>query len=193
MSSYASFAEQLRHQQHFLLQDKEHPLLEGVIVHSTPHMVWVDVGLKMNLKLKKSELFCTPFQSMNQWNVGERVCFQLESFDRYENNVVLSYEKGQKYWKEQAIWDSLQKKKYVNGRILNSVHGGYSVGIAGIVAFLPKNHVGDDHALGQLKTFSILKANREKKNVIVSRFSALEAWKKKQQRSKVRWTEQKAI
>nr|YP_007890465.1 ribosomal protein S1 [Andalucia godoyi]AGH23959.1 ribosomal protein S1 [Andalucia godoyi] len=182
--NYVSFEQCLGKENGYLLKERRNQLVEGILVNTSKDMVWVDVGFKMNVKLKKSELYKTHFQAMNEWKVGERVCFLMESFDSYENNLVLSYEKGQKHIKENAIWDLLQKKKYVNGRILNSVHGGYSVGIAGIVAFLPKNHVGDDHALGQLKTFSILKANREKKNVIVSRLSALEAWKKKQQRHK---------
>lgn len=179
--NYMSYQHLLQKENNFVLNEKEHPLIEGVIVSVTKDTVFVDLGLKMNVKFKKSEFFPTLLNPTSSWNPGEKVLLLLESFDPYENNVVLSYEKAQRILKEKALWDAIESKKYVNGRILNSVHGGYSVGIGGLVAFLPKNHLGEHHEkmLGQLKTFSILRANRENNNVIVSRLSALEAWKKK--------------
>lgn len=164
-----------------ILEPQSNPILEGIVVSMTKDTLFIDLGFKMNVKFKKSEFFPTLLNPVTHWSLGDKVQLLFECFDRYDNNVVLSYEKAQKRLKEKAIWDAVEKKKYVNGRVLNAVHGGYSVGIGGLVAFLPKNHLGEHHdkILGQLKTFSVLKASRDNNNVIVSRLSALEAWKKK--------------
>lgn len=186
LSEHESYGTFLSQNENFLLREKKHHILEGIIVNINKDILYVDLGLKMSIKFKKSEFFRTRLNSNIEWNVGDKVQLLLESFDRFDNSIVLSYEKAQRLLKEKAIWDFIENKKYVNGRILNSVHGGYSVGIGGIVAFLPKNHLGENQekVLGQLKTFSILRANRDSNNVIVSRLSALEAWKKKKRHSK---------
>lgn len=188
-SQHPSYLELLRSDGSFYIESKKNPILEGTIVSMTKDTIFVDVGLKMNVKFKRSEFFPTLLNPVTNWSVGDKVQLLLESFDMFDNNVVLSYEKAQRLLKEKAIWDHVEKKKYVNGRILNAVHGGYSVGIGGIVAFLPKNHLGEHHEkmLGQLKTFSVIKANRETNNVIVSRLSALEAWKKKKRQAPSRF------
>lgn len=156
-------------------------LVTGTIVHISKDILFIDIGTKKNIKFKKSELYNTMLNPMNNsFSIGQQIPFYMENYDNYEHNIILSYDKGQKLLREKMIWDYIEDKKYINGRILNHVNGGYSVGIGGLVAFLPKNHLGDpkEKVMGQLKTFSILKANRINNNVIVSRLSALEAWKK---------------
>lgn len=156
-------------------------IIIGTVVNLSEDLVYVDVGRKKNIKFKKSEIFSDYFNPLNQLKLGQKLHFYLESYDQYENNLVLNYERGQKMMKEQTLWKEIIQKKYINGRILNPVNGGYSVGIGGLVAFLPRNHLGDikDKTIGELKTFTLLKSNSINNNVIVSRLSAIEAWKKK--------------
>ena len=75
------------------------------------------------------------------------------------------------------------------GLILNEVKGGYSVGIGGLVAFLPKSQMAiassmplKETNLNRLKTFDILSFNKKKKNIVVSRLKMIQQnkkWKKK--------------
>lgn len=178
--TYKSFSEFL-YDNHYPLNYTKGQLINGIIVNTSKDIIFVDIGLKKNVKFKKSEIYSTFLNSGYSFEIGQIIPLYLENYDYYEGNLILSYEKGQKLLKEKFIWDSLEEKKYVNGRILNYVNGGYSVGIGGLVAFLPKNHLGDlkEKLMGQLKTFSILKMNKANNNVIVSRLSALEAWKTK--------------
>lgn len=175
-----SFKE-LLHENSSNLDTHNGQLITGIVVNISKDLVFVDIGAKKNIKFKKSEIYPTYFNPLSRLELGEKFSFYLESYDNYESNLILNYEKGQRLLKEETIWKEIQDKKYVNGRILNHVNGGYSVGIGGLVAFLPKNHLGDakEKVMGQLKTFSLLKVNKQTNNVIVSRLSAIEAWKKK--------------
>lgn len=178
--TYKSFGT-LLHENHYQLNYNKGHLINGVIVNSSKDIIFVDIGAKKNIKFKKNEIYSTFWNPDSSLEIGQIVPLYIEGYDYYEGNLILSYEKGQKLLKEKYIWDTLEDKKYINGRILNTVNGGYSVGIGGLVAFLPKNHLGDlkDTSIGQLKTFALLKMNKSNNNVIVSRLSALEAWKKK--------------
>lgn len=180
MSEHKVFSH-LLHENAYNLDTKNGQMITGVVVTVSKDMVYIDVGTKKNIKFKRSEIYGTMFNPIRDIVVGEKISFYLESHDKYENNLVLNYDKGQKLLREETIWKEIQDKKYINGRILNYVNGGYSVGIGGLVAFLPKNHLGDikEKVMGQLKTFSLLKVNRSTNNVIVSRLSAVEAWKRK--------------
>jgi len=108
---HPSFQELLHAEGSFLIQPKNNPIIEGVIVSVTKDTIFVDVGLKMNVKFKRSEFFPTLLNPFTNWSIGDKVQLLLESFDMFDNNVVLSYEKAQRLLKEKAIWDHVEKKK----------------------------------------------------------------------------------
>jgi ribosomal protein S1 len=102
--------------------------------------------------------------------------------------MVLNHEKALKQIKHQTIWKTIKKnKKHVNGIVLNHVEGGFSVGLGGIVAFLPKDQVppikykkknkrtDKNSFIGSLKTFYVLNisASKSKRNIILSRTEAI--------------------
>jgi hypothetical protein len=72
-----------------------------------------------------------------------------------------------------AVWSELylswQKKRKVYGRILNTVNGGFSVGIAGYIAFLPKSRLyNKTYQIGRLIPFQILNINLQTKNIVLT-------------------------
>lgn len=163
------------------LNEKKGHLITGVIVNISKDIIFIDIGGKKHVKLKKSELFPTIINPLISLTVGEKIPFYVDHYDYFDNNIVLSYEKGQRLLRERTIWDYVEERKFITGRILNHVNGGYSVGIGGLVAFLPKNHLGQlqEKSMGQLLNFSILKVNRANNNVIVSRLQPYDGFKRK--------------
>jgi len=72
-----------------------------------------------------------------------------------------------------AVWSELylswQKKQRVYGRILNTVNGGFSVGVAGYIAFLPKSRLYNrSYQVGRLIPFQILNINLQTKNIVLT-------------------------
>ena len=89
-----------------------------------------------------------------------------------------------KIWK--LIENAYTKRYLVKGRILNIVKGGFSVGLSGIVAFLPNSHLVKGKSpthkhwvertkpfIGSILAFKILKMNPARRNIILSRTLAV--------------------
>jgi small subunit ribosomal protein S1 len=148
------------------LEGLEGSIVEGIIIAIKNNIVIINIGLKMNVKFLKEELF----SNFNEIKIGQRLEFYLQEIENREGEIILNYEKAQKQIKFYKIWNILEKKyenkEPVEGKILNYVNGGLSVGIGGIVAFYPGKFV----YLGKyLKSFSIVKLNPYKRNIIVKK------------------------
>jgi ribosomal protein S1 len=73
-----------------------------------------------------------------------------------------------------AVWQELLQRlkdgKPVKGRLLNSLAGGYSVGVAGIVCFLPNRNASKVTAsrIGELSDYRVIQMNASRSNVVLS-------------------------
>lgn len=163
------------------LSQLEGKLVEGVVVAIKGKVILVDLGLKMTIKYPLDEL---PTEFVNKLKIGNSIQFMIEQLETHDGEIVLNYEKAQKEIKEKNIWNIIKKnREHINGIVLNHVDGGYSVGLAGIVAFLPKDQVlplkykrkNKSPFVGSVKTFYVLNANssRSRKNIILSRTEAI--------------------
>lgn len=181
MTEHKYFFNKLLQENSISLNEKKGHLVTGIIVNISKDIVFVDIGSKKHIRFKRSELYPTAINPMISLTVGEKIPLYVDHYDYFDNNIVLSYEKGQRLLRERTIWEYVEQRKFLTGRILNHVNGGYSVGIGGLVAFLPKNHLGQlqEKSMGQLLNFSILKVNRSNNNVIVSRSQAYDSQKRK--------------
>ena len=156
---------------------QEGEVVTGRIISVDKEYVLVDVGYKSEGQIAIRE-FTDEAGNVNA-AVGDHVDVMVEWWDDEEEVVVLSKEKAAsvKVWEE--IKKSYDSDGTVDGVITNRVKGGFSVDI-GIQAFLPGSQAdlrpirNLDDMVGQTFTFKILKYNRKRSNIVLSRRVLLE-------------------
>jgi len=155
----------------------EGEVVTGRIISIDKDHVLVDIGYKSEGQIRLSE-FKDEEGNINA-ELGDSVEVMVEWWDDEEERVVLSKEKAANI----KIWDAI-KKSYdedgtVEGVISNRVKGGFSVDI-GVQAFLPGSQAdlrpirNLDELVGQTYEFKILKYNRKRSNIVLSRRAILE-------------------
>lgn len=149
----------------------EGKMIEGIVLAIKNNILTIDLGLKENFKFPISEM--SPSKRENV-KVGDSLLFYVDSLEGQKGEIVLNHQKAEKEILAKNIWQTLQKnRKYVNGIVLNYVKGGLSVGVAGTVAFLPKNQIypikDKRSIIGSMKTFRILSMNPWNRNIVLSR------------------------
>ena len=155
----------------------EGEVVTGRIISVDKDYVLVDIGYKSEGQIKIQE-----FQDENGnliANEGDLVDVMVEWWDDEEERVVLSKEKAAKVKVWEDIKESYEEGKTVKGVIVNRVKGGFSVDI-GVQAFLPGSQAdlrpirNLDEMVGKTFTFKILKYNRKRSNIVLSRRIILE-------------------
>jgi small subunit ribosomal protein S1 len=158
-----------------LNQLKYGDIAQGKVVQITADIVMVDVGWKTEGFIPIKEL------KDAQGNVNVAVGDDIEVFiDKRdsEGNLVLSREKAAKL----KVWDDIKNisdnNLTIKGTVVEKVKGGLSVDI-GIIGFLPGSQIDVrpikdlDQFLGQTLDFNILKYDRKRNNVVLSRRSIM--------------------
>jgi small subunit ribosomal protein S1 len=156
----------------------EGQVVKGTIIGVESDVVVVDVGLKSEGRVPLKE-FETPGEK-NTPNVGDRIDIFVERFEDRDGIVRLSREKARREeaWAELEL--ALKKSERVNGVIFGRVKGGFIVDLAGAVAFLPGSQVDIrpvrdiSPLMGTPQPFQILKMDRARNNIVVSRRAVLE-------------------
>ncbi len=157
---------------------QEGEVVKGRIVSITKDFVMVDIGYKSEGQIPIAEF--TTQEGEISATVGDQVEALLESRENEEGPLTLSKNKASriKVWEE--ISYAYHNEGKVEGTIVAKVKGGLSVDLGGILAFLPGSQVDlvpvrhTDHLIGQTSTFNVLKFNRKRRNVVLSRRSLLE-------------------
>jgi small subunit ribosomal protein S1 len=157
---------------------QEGEVVKGRIVSITKDFVMVDIGYKSEGQIPIHE-FTTPEGEVTA-QVGDQVEALLESREDEEGALMLSKNKASKI----KVWEEVSYAYHhdgvVTGTVVAKVKGGLSVDLGGIIAFLPGSQVDlapmrhTDHLIGQKYTFKVLKFNRKRRNVVLSRRSLLE-------------------
>ncbi len=155
----------------------EGAVVTGRIISVDKDHVLVDIGYKSEGQIRTQE-FMNEDGNLNA-NVGDPVDVMVEWWDDEEERVVLSKEKAAKV----KVWEEIKKaydeERTVEGVIINRVKGGFSVDI-GVQAFLPGSQADLrpirklDEMVGKTFTFKILKYNRKRSNIVLSRRAILE-------------------
>ena len=151
-------------------------VLTGKVVQINADTVMVDVGWKTEGYIPAREL--RDDQGNISVNVGDEIEVLVDRRDQ-DGNLVLSRDKAAKI----KIWDDVkvacEQNTPVTGTVIERVKGGLSVDI-GIPAFLPGSQVDIrpvrdlDRYVGQSFQFNVLKYDRKRNNVVLSRRSILE-------------------
>ncbi|MBI4125968.1 MAG: S1 RNA-binding domain-containing protein, partial [Deltaproteobacteria bacterium] len=156
---------------------KEGELVKGKVVRVTRDSVVVDIGFKSEGEVPISEFKNARGELTAQ--VGEKVDILIESLENDEGALILSKERAD----AMRTWDRLveiaEKDSEVEGIVVAKVKGGLSVDI-GVRAFLPGSQIdlrpakNLDRYLRQTYRFKIIKLNKRRGNVVLSRKVLLE-------------------
>ena len=157
---------------------QEGEVVKGHIVSITKDFVMVDIGYKSEGQIPIHE-FTTPEGEVTA-QVGEEVEALMESREDEEGALMLSKNKASKIKVWEEVSSAYNNEGEVEGTIVAKVKGGLSVDLGGIIAFLPGSQVDlapmrhTDHLIGQRYLFKVLKFNRKRRNVVLSRRVLLE-------------------
>ncbi|MEA3362161.1 MAG: 30S ribosomal protein S1, partial [Thermodesulfobacteriota bacterium] len=174
-----SFEELLKDFEQSGLELKRNDVVEGTIVQVNPDSVVVDVGYKSEGVISLRE-FADEKGEINV-KVGDVYDVLFGGGESDSGLIVLSKEKADR----QKIWNSLEEDAVVEGRILSRIKGGLSVDI-GVNAFLPGSQVdlrpvrNLDKVIGQTFDFKIIKLNKRRGNIVLSRRVLLETERESQ-------------
>src|SRR6186997_1696798 len=157
---------------------QEGSVIRGTVVGIEKDVAVIDVGLKTEGRIPLKE-FGISGRAANL-SVGDEVDVYLERVENAMGEAVLSREKARR----EESWTRLEEKykagERVEGVIFNRVKGGFTVDLDGAVAFLPGSQVDirPIRDVGPLmnvpQPFQILKMDRRRGNIVVSRRSVLE-------------------
>jgi small subunit ribosomal protein S1 len=155
---------------------EEDKVVTGTVVKITDKHVVVDIGLKSEGLIPKEQVL--DHTGEPKLAVGDAVEVVVEK-EEPEGGYLVSYEKAQRH----RLWDQLEKaaadKTPVTGTVLSRVKGGLTVDI-GVKAFLPGSQVeirpvrNLDTYLGQQLDVRVIKLNKKRGNVVISRKEILE-------------------
>jgi len=159
----------------------EGEVVNGKIISVDKDHVLVDIGYKSEGQIRIREF---EVDGEVTAKVGDTVEVMVEWWDDENEVVVLSKEKAEKV----KVWDDIKKRheadETIAGTITNRVKGGFSVDI-GVQAFLPGSQAdlrpirNLDEMVGKEFDFKILKYNRKRSNIVLSRRVLLEEEREK--------------
>ena len=160
------------------LNMKPGSLVTGIVMDILDTYVVVHVGLKSEASVPINEFFDDSGEL--SITIGDEVQLTLEAIEDGHGNTRVSREKAikQEVWKR--IEDCLSSETVLKGLITGQVKGGLTVDIQGIKAFLPGSLAESiptkefDHLLGKYEEFKVIKLDKEKNNIVLSRKAVLE-------------------
>ncbi|HWO41142.1 MAG TPA: 30S ribosomal protein S1 [Candidatus Eisenbacteria bacterium] len=152
-------------------------IVKGRVVGITPTHVMIDVGYKSEGQIPIQEFMDR--QGRLQAKVGDEIDVYFDSSDTANGGIVLSRQRAESI----KIWELIEKAynegEPIEGYIVGKVKGGFKVDV-GVPAFLPGSHVDIrptrnlDKFIGTSDRFAVLKYNRARGNVVLSRRVVLE-------------------
>src|SRR3989440_888101 len=168
---------------------QESSVIKGIVVAIEKDMAVIDVGLKTEGRVALRE-FAGPGRE-SDLKVGDEVEVFLDRIENALGEAVLSRDKARR----EESWGKLEKafnnNEKVHGVIFNQVKGGFTVDLDGAVAFLPRSQVDirpiRDVAplMNNSQPFQILKMDRRRGNIVVSRRTVLEETRAEQRQELV--------
>jgi small subunit ribosomal protein S1 len=154
-------------------------VIKGTVLKLTPTHVVVDIGAKSEGLLPISEVL--DHEGKPKFNPGDEIEVMREKGEAEEGYVNLSHQKAARI----HAWDKIEKahhdKAPIKAKVIERTKGGLTVDIHGAHAFLPGSQVdlrpvrNLDGMIGQTIDVTIIKVNKKRGNIVVSRKELLEA------------------
>lgn len=159
-------------------QSFDNKVVTGEIIAIQNDIAVIDVGLKSEGRVSVKEII--GHDTGKELRVGDKIPVFIERLENKHGEVVLSVEKARR----EAMWLDLEKRlesqESVEGSIFGKVKGGFAVDLKGAVAFLPASQVDVrpirdiSPLMNIIQPFKILKMDKLRNNIVVSRRSILE-------------------
>ncbi|MBD3345387.1 MAG: 30S ribosomal protein S1 [Chitinivibrionales bacterium] len=160
-------------------------VVTGKILRITDKEVIVDVNFKSEGVIPVSE-----FKNINEFKNGDEIEVFLEQAEDSEGQIILSKSRADFL----RVWDRIHKayenQDTVEGRVLRRIKGGVVVDLFGVDAFLPGSQIDlrqipdMDALIGNTYKFRVIKVNKVRRNIVVSRRVILEE-NRQQMRDKI--------
>jgi small subunit ribosomal protein S1 len=168
---------------------QEGSVVKGTVVAIERDLAVIDVGLKTEGRVALRE-FAGPGRSADI-KVGDTVEVYLERIENALGEAVLSRDKARREESWGKLEKAFQNNEKVQGVIFNQVKGGFTVDLDGAVAFLPRSQVDIrpirdvSPLMNNSQPFQILKMDRRRGNIVVSRRTVLEETRAEQRQELV--------
>lgn len=152
------------------------------IFRTDKRFVFLDTGYNKHVKFARKALQLSQLVSSrdggvrtspDDFRVGDVLKFVVEEVETPYGDMRLSSEREVGSEKFQQVWDIIKKAMRENtpimGRVLNTVPGGYCVGVAGLVAFCPFSTIAGPTArrIGVLQPFHVLRMEDARQNIVL--------------------------
>jgi small subunit ribosomal protein S1 len=167
----------------------EGSVIKGTVVGIEKDVAIIDVGLKTEGRVQLRE-FTGPGRG-NEIKVGDEVEVYLERVENALGEAVLSRDKARREESWGKLEGAFKNNEKVQGNIFNQVKGGFTVDLDGAVAFLPRSQVDIrpirdvSPLMATPQFFQILKMDRRRGNIVVSRRTVLEETRAEQRQELV--------
>ena len=156
----------------------EGSVVRGFVIGIEGDAVVIDVGLKSEGRVPLKEL-AAPGQQADV-SIGDEIEVYVERMEDRNGQAVLSRDKARREEAWGVLEASFEKQERVTGVIFGKVKGGFTVDLSGATAFLPGSQVDIRPVrdlgplMGTPQPFQILKIDRRRGNIVVSRRAVLE-------------------
>ena len=156
----------------------EGSVVRGFVIGIEGDAVIIDVGLKSEGRVPLKEL-AAPGQQADV-SIGDEIEVYVERMEDRNGQAVLSRDKARREEAWGVLEASFEKQERVTGIIFGKVKGGFTVDLSGATAFLPGSQVDIRPVrdlgplMGTPQPFQILKIDRRRGNIVVSRRAVLE-------------------
>jgi small subunit ribosomal protein S1 len=168
---------------------QEGSVVKGTVVGIEKDLAVIDVGAKTEGRVPLREFMGPGRQS--EIKIGDTVEVYLERVENALGEAVLSRDKARREESWGKLEKAFQNNEKVQGVIFNQVKGGFTVDLDGAVAFLPRSQVDIrpirdvSPLMNQPQPFQILKMDRRRGNIVVSRRTVLEETRAEQRQELV--------
>ena len=168
---------------------QEGSVVKGTVVGIEKDVAVIDVGLKTEGRVALKE-FAGPGRAADI-KIGDTVEVYLERVENALGEAVLSRDKARREESWGKLEKAFQNNEKVQGIIFNQVKGGFTVDLDGAVAFLPRSQVDIrpirdvSPLMNNPQPFQILKMDRRRGNIVVSRRTVLEETRAEQRQELV--------
>ena len=160
------------------IKNFEGKVVNGKVISIDNNHALIDVGLKSEGRISLDELrFCDKEKEIK---VGDKIDVFVEKIEDKNGEAVLSREKAKKEVAFDSFSENLKKDTPVDGKIYGKVKGGYTVDVDGVITFLPGSQVDVkpikdiNHLVEQKLSFKVIKIDKERGNIVISRKAYLE-------------------
>ncbi len=154
---------------------REGQIVIGRVLAVTDQDVLIDIGFKSEGTIPLEE-----FGEPPEVKVGDKIEVYLETIEDTEGQLILSKKKANFMMLWDKVVDIYNEGSTIEGKCVRRIKGGIVVDLMGVDAFLPGSQIDVkpirdfDALIGQIFTFKVVKVNRLRKNIVVSRRALLE-------------------